>query len=54
MAPALGNGERQRSRRMVPPAACGKEKEGMEEVVDGRKAPEEEIEEVAGLSLLPL
>lgn len=36
---------------MDPPATCGKEKEGMEEVVDGRIAPEEEIEEEAGVSL---
>lgn len=54
MALALGTGERQRSRTMDPPAACGKEKEGMEEVADGRKAPEEEIEEEAGVSLLLL
>lgn len=51
---AQGNGERQRSRTMGPPAACGKEKEEMEEVADGRKAPEEEIEEEAGVSLLLL
>lgn len=53
-APAQGTGETQRSRRMGPPAACGKVKEGMVEIVDGRKAPEEEIEEEAGVSLLLL
>lgn len=51
MAPAQETGEKQRSRTMGPPAACGKEKEGMQEVVDGRKAPEVEIEEEAGVSL---
>lgn len=54
MAPAQGSGERRRSRRTDLPAACGKEKEEMEEVVDGRKAPGEEIEEEAGISLLLL
>lgn len=55
MAPAQGNGERQRSRTMVLAAACGKEKEAMEELVGGKKAPEEEIEEEeAGVSLLLL
>lgn len=52
MAPAQESGERQRSRTMDPPAACGKEKEAMEEVVDGRKVPEVEIEEETGVSLL--
>lgn len=55
MAPAQESGERQRSRTMDPPAACGKEKEEMEEMVemvDGRKVPEVEIEEEAGVSLL--
>lgn len=54
MVPAQGTGESQRLRTMDPPAACGKVKEGMEEVVDGRKAPEEETEVVAGVSLLLL
>lgn len=54
MARAQGSGERRRSRRMDRPAACGKEKEVMEEVVDGRRAPGEEIEEEAGVSLLLL
>lgn len=51
MAPPQGNGESQTSRIMVPLAACGKEKEIMEEIVDGRKVLEEEMEE-AGAKLL--
>lgn len=51
MALAQGTGESQRSRTMGPPAACGKEKEGMEEVVNGKKAPEE-IEVATGVNHL--
>lgn len=54
MAQALETGVRQRSRTMGHPAACGKETEGMMEVVDGMKAPEEEIEAAGGVSLLLL
>lgn len=49
-ARAVGSGERRRSRTTDRPAACGKEKEVMEEVEAGRKAPGEEIEEEAGVS----
>lgn len=51
MAPPQGNGESQTSRIMVPLAACGKEKEVTEEMVDGRKVLEEQMEE-AGVKLL--
>lgn len=54
MVPAQGSGERRRSRTMDPPASCGKEKEGMEKVVDGRTAQGEEIEEEAGVNPLLL
>lgn len=50
-APPQGTGESQTSRIIVPLAACGKEKEVMEEMVDGRKVLEEEMEE-AGEKLL--
>lgn len=51
IVPAQGIGEKQRSRITGPLAACGKERE---EVVVGRKAPEEEIGVEAGVSLLLL
>lgn len=54
MVPAQGTGENQRPRTMVAPIACGKEMVAMEEVQDGRKAPEQVIEVVAGVNQLQL
>lgn len=54
MAPAQGNGENQRPRTMATQIACGKESLAMEEVQDGRKAPEQVIEMVAGVNQLQL
>lgn len=53
MAQALGNGASPRLRTMGPPAACGKEKEEMMEMVVGMKAPEH-TEGAGGASLLLL
>lgn len=51
---AQESGENQRSRTLGLLAACGRVKKEMSEMVDGKKALEEEIQEEAGENLLVL